>query len=102
MVGMPDSLDPGLGVCAVLSAVECLHDAAISGAELQQAMRRVPGREFNHRVHLYQDFGAIIRGKRGAGTRSGMVALENGCGTGGCNGSLYDRRWSRGGDLYRH
>ena len=50
--------------------IERVHDAGISGAALQPALRRVSRGHLDHRLHLHQDFRAALCRERGAGARS--------------------------------
>src|SRR5579871_3741130 len=96
MAGLLDSVDSGVGFRTLLFAKQCVHDAAVSGAAVQPGMRRVPCGNFDHCLHLYENFRAAVCGERGAGTCGGMVALEDGSCAGRSHRNLYDcRRASR-------
>ncbi len=102
MAGVSDPADFGLGVCAVLFAKQRVYDAAVSGTKIQQAMRGISGGDFDHCVHLHEDFRAAVCGERGAGARGRMVAVEDGDCARDCDGNLYDCGRAGGGDLHGH
>ena len=69
----------GLGVRAVLPALERVHDARVPGAALQSRQQRVPREHLDPRVHLHEDLRAPVCGGDRAGAR-GRVGSDDGRG----------------------
>src|SRR5260370_839006 len=62
MAGVPDAAPARLGFRAVLPAFERFHHAGVSRTALQSELRHLSREHLRHRLYLYEDLGAFVRG----------------------------------------
>ena len=90
-----------LGLRSVLPALQRFHHAGISGAPLQPQLRHLPGVDFDHRLHLHENFRALVRCGHRAGARRRLESVDRRDHPRRRHRHLHHRRRTRRGHLHR-